>query len=345
MCGVFDILHPFLIGCRLCHNIIGPHNSEFNQLWDQLRDEYTTLKIRGYTGEGFLSEGKRLGGRRIPLDEARRLARTNAEKRRSLYAGSGQKLGGTPVRRGEDIRKIIADAAQRRIEVTRGCASETDQSSKLVDEVSRNGFRTKAEEEDANEQAIIQAYIELIQEEEREKYGDAYIPPSQELPAGPRTNLSPPPIPESTKPRLSMPSHPSSTPQDSNLASDNTSYNAPWTCAICTLENPAAYLCCDACTTERPLPLSMRSSSDSSSKGKAAERPGPKPIRRNTIKSSPTDKLLRPRGNATEMLAALEKERENRSKRPLGWLCHQCGAFMESQWWTCSSCGTMKQVS
>ncbi|KAJ9227431.1 hypothetical protein DTO169C6_72 [Paecilomyces variotii] len=272
---------------ELCHNNIGPHNSEFHKLWDQLRDEYTTLKIRGYTGEGFLSEGKRLGGRRIPMDEARRLARANAEKRRGLYAGSGQKVGGAPVKRGADIRKIIADAAQRRIEVTRGCVSETDQTSKLADEISQNGFRTKAEEEDANEQAIMQAYIELLQEEEREKYGESYIPPSQELPAGPRTTLSPPPVPEGSKPMLPTPARSSSTPQGpSGQISNNASYDQPWTCPICTLENPPAYLCCDACTTERPVPSSMKPSSDSSSKGKTAEHPGRNPKRRGKVSRS-----------------------------------------------------------
>jgi RNA polymerase subunit RPABC4/transcription elongation factor Spt4 len=26
-------------------------------------------------------------------------------------------------------------------------------------------------------------------------------------------------------------------------------------------------------------------------------------------------------------------------------LCHVCGAFMETEWWTCSACGTMKTAS
>jgi RNA polymerase subunit RPABC4/transcription elongation factor Spt4 len=26
----------------------------------------------------------------------------------------------------------------------------------------------------------------------------------------------------------------------------------------------------------------------------------------------------------------------------LGWNCLECGTFMETQWWTCSLCGTMK---
>lgn len=91
---------------ELSHNVHGPHDAQFHALWDQLRKEYEALVAKGYTGEGFLSEGHRLGGRRVPIDEARRIARAAAEKRRTLYAGSGQRLGGRPVRVGTDIREI-----------------------------------------------------------------------------------------------------------------------------------------------------------------------------------------------------------------------------------------------
>ncbi|KAH8431860.1 metalloendopeptidase WSS1 [Aspergillus melleus] len=178
---------------ELCHIVHGPHNQQFHALWNQLRDEHEELAMKGYTGEGFLSQGKRLGGRRMPVDEARRQARAAAEQRRALSAGSGQRLGGAPVLRGTDMRRVIADAAQRRIEVTKGCASGADNSADLAEEASRNGFLTKAEEDDANERAIMEAFIDLIEEEERERYGPSYIPPTQDNPAGPRSNPSPPP--------------------------------------------------------------------------------------------------------------------------------------------------------
>lgn len=100
-----------LIDHRLCHNVIGPHNQQFHALWNQLRDEHEELARKGYTGEGFLSQGKRLGGQRIPLDEARRQARAAAEQRKTLTKNSGKKLGGTRHLRGTDIRKLRADAA------------------------------------------------------------------------------------------------------------------------------------------------------------------------------------------------------------------------------------------
>lgn len=271
----------------------------------------------------------------MPVDEARRQARAAAEQRRALSAGSGQRLGGAPVLRGTDMRRVIADAAQRRIDVTKGCASGADNSADLAEEASRNGFRTKAEEDDANEQAIMEAFIDLIEQEERERYGPSYIPPSQDNPAGPRSNLSPPPIPHETRPSLPVP------PQEPvDLTSDDRLYEQPWTCPTCTLENPATFLCCDACAAERPRPSTTRSVSgpptlnpEASNDRNKRKRPLSRPSGQSTLKS---------RSSAVETLAALDR---STLKRPLGWVCTFCSTFMESEWWTCSNCGTMKPSS
>ncbi|RAL67871.1 hypothetical protein DID88_008596 [Monilinia fructigena] len=86
------------------------------------------LTSKGYTGEGFLSEGKSLGGRKVPRHEARRLARIAAEKRQNGLKGSDQKLGGRPVPYGTDIRKVIVDAIERRNKVLKGLWREQDES-------------------------------------------------------------------------------------------------------------------------------------------------------------------------------------------------------------------------
>ncbi|KJZ77490.1 hypothetical protein HIM_03214 [Hirsutella minnesotensis 3608] len=172
---------------ELCHIVHGPHNERFHALWDQLRDELKGLMMKGYTGEGFLSQGRRLGGRRIPRQEAQRLARETAEKSRRQrlpLPKQGRRLGGAPVHPGQDMRSVIASAVERRNKVLQGCASERLNDSQIrdiADTATKTGFRTQAEEEEANEAAISQALWELVQEDEKQRLGDAYVPPSASL--------------------------------------------------------------------------------------------------------------------------------------------------------------------
>ncbi|MCJ1242971.1 hypothetical protein MMC30_000167 [Trapelia coarctata] len=353
---------------ELCHIVHGPHNEAFNNLWNQLRSEQEALMRKGYTGEGFLSTGHKLGGARIPMHEARRRAREAAEKRKTLTAGSGQRLGGAPVRRGADIRKVIADAATRRITVTKGCASNTERSRGLVEESTKNGFRTKAEEENANEEAIMQAYIEMIQEEEREKYGKDYVPPSKSNPGGsqgmaihiesdseseeehqppntdPQASSSAPTFKGTKKPEEPQPSKSSSQATGSVHVSkstkklgepDSPSVNPPenWSCEICTLSNPPTFLCCDACGTERPASTFIAAQSATPS------------ISSRSLPSHTRTAAGNTPSNSSKSVKALSSLSAVESKKPLGWVCHRCGNFMENQWWTCAGCGTMKQSS
>ncbi|EUC29042.1 hypothetical protein COCCADRAFT_107589 [Bipolaris zeicola 26-R-13] len=162
---------------ELCHIVIGPHNVDFNNLWNELREEHQSLLAKGYTGEGFLTQGQKLGGRRIPLDEMRRQARVAAEKRRTSTDAStgGHRLGGSrPTARGVDMRKVIADAASRRNSITEGCASGSSETQRLVNQVNQqeqDRFRTTAEQDDANDWAIAQALQDLMYDEEMQRLG------------------------------------------------------------------------------------------------------------------------------------------------------------------------------
>ena len=285
------------------------------------------------------------------MHEARRLARVNAEKRRDLTAGSGQRLGGAPVQRGADIRKIIADAAARRAAIMKGCASGVgaEREREIDRETNKRGVRTKADADDADEEAIMIAYIDLVQEEEREKYGDAYIPPSKEYPAGSqgsfdKTNnagtrsVRAPPIPTSTKPIPSTPNAPNLRHDHSTLPlhtqppppNSRAPYSDSWTCDICTLVNPANYLCCDACSTERPTPP-------------PSNLPHPQTV--GSTQAKPTSIRDSNSKKAIKSLMSLDATTSQLPAKPLGWSCHACGNFMESEWWTCARCGSMKQSS
>ncbi|KAL1878623.1 hypothetical protein VTK73DRAFT_7704 [Phialemonium thermophilum] len=328
---------------ELSHIVHGPHDQKFHALWNQLREEHEALVRKGYTGEGFLSEGHRLGGRQIPMHEARRLARAAAERRRVLSAGSGQRLGGRPPPPGQDIRSVITSAIERRNKTLQGCGNTNHTESEIreiSDRASRNGFRTQAEEDAANEAAIAQALWELVQEEEQQKYGDSYIPATAENPTGngggtvvprnqresaanrtqreaqPQTNVT---APES---ELQSASPPSASPLPNPVDSPG-----GWTCRVCTLRNPPQFLCCDACLTERSAEDTKRLVDNSSKWPRAAVV---------DLTSSPTG-ASRSRTRVSENTAS--------KPPPATWTCSFCGTVMERKWWTCSACYKMKDNS
>lgn len=367
---------------ELCHNVIGPHNAEFHALWDQLRDEHEALLRKGYTGEGFLGRGQTLGGRRLPLQEASRLARQAAERRRQLNKGSGQRLGGTGILRGQDARQIIADAVERRIRIEKGCASGTAAGDRVARDEAAKGEKvttTQAEPDDENEATMMQAYINLVQEEERERFGGFYNPPSAENPAGPRgqkpepskakslieqqrqieqelvkekqskaiepTQPSPTVASTSSSRTVSpMPPQPNTPPQIQPQSSQQAI--TTWTCEICTLINPLNYLTCDACGVERPPHIS-RSIPSSPPVASNSTGPGSRPAsttQKPSVRETPN--ALKPKSSAYDSVSRFAAERASKvASKPLGWTCKGCGNFMEMEWWTCAGCGRMKESS
>lgn len=329
---------------ELSHIVHGPHDAKFHALWNQLREEHEALVLKGYTGEGFLSEGHRLGGRRIPMHEARRLARIAAEKRRALSAGSGQKLGGVAPRPGEDIRRVIVSAIERRNRSLQGCGniSHNEGEIRAISETaSRNAFKTQAEEDAANEAAIAQALWELVQEDEKAKYGNSYIPPTPQNPAGngggavvPAQGTSRQQKAEQRQPDSSAgPSIRTATSDTVSSKSEEARPISPrpslgWSCAICTLDNPAQFLCCDACGTEKRVENTLRSAE------KAAKRARPVVVDL-TVENQP--KAVKSR--------TADVTQTRTPAPPATWQCSFCGNVMERQWWTCSTCGKMKDNS
>ena len=378
---------------ELCHIVHGPHDQAFHALWDKLRDEHEALIRKGYTGEGFLGKGNRVGGRRVPRSEMQRQARAAAERRARvavLAEGSGRKLGGQGISRGQNPRDIIAAAVERRTRVSRGCGSDmSDQVKRDVQEQTLKREKvatTQAEKADEDEAALMQAYIDMIREEEAQKFGADYVPPSQENPTGgfamasnnvqpgsdmrklreeqlqiekqlkqqsgsntpmteyepgskPKPNHNPPPKRSPTHPTPSAPREPPALAPAPAPTARLSHQEHSWTCSICTLINPINHLICSACETERPAwyndptsPLPTTNKSSSSPSSSSSSRPQP----RNVLTSR----------SATDNIARFESvARQKAQSEPAGWQCGSCGNWMESQWWTCSACGTMKATS
>ncbi|KAF2224041.1 WLM domain-containing protein [Elsinoe ampelina] len=168
---------------ELSHIVHGPHDAQFHALWDELRGEHETLLFKGYTGEGFLTKGRKLGGGRMPPDsELRRLAKQNAEKQKRSEKDKdkrgGFKLGGKRIIPGQDARKVIADAVERRNTIQRGCASGDSNADSLARQSSQRTIRTKADDDDANDRAIAEALLELMEEEEMAKLEQSWDGPT-----------------------------------------------------------------------------------------------------------------------------------------------------------------------
>lgn len=252
------------------------------------------------------------------MHEARRLAREQAEKRKvqtQQSAGSGQRLGGTRPRPGEDIRRVIIEAVERRNKTLKGCGVkdkgdeglDEQEIRRIEEQATRNGFRSKAEEDEANEAAIAQALWELVQEDEKERFGEGYVEPSRKFPAGSQgailqheeknskgsagpsssSSKQPPPIPYHSKPPTTVSSRPPPPPPSIPEEPSNEHSTDGWACRICTLYNPDTFIFCDACGTKRPprtltidnsppIPTSSKkngSSSNSKSSSSTSKRP------------------------------------------------------------------------
>ena len=337
---------------ELCHNVIGPHNAQFHELWDQLRDEHQGLLMKGYTGEGFLSEGRQLGGARVPPHEARRIAREAAEKRRARptgtasASGAGRRLGGARPAPGEDIRRVIVDAVERRNKTLQGCGTERLNDSQvrdISDSATRNGFRTQAEEDEANEAAIAQALWELVQEDEKTKHGKSYITPSPANPAGSSSGVT------ALLGESSRAGALTSNPVSTQTAFRNSTTNE-WTCQVCTLRNPTQFLCCSVCGVERSLDskdkvlaqqratsVSSASRTTSSSSKQKTDRPNREPVLIDLTESPPRDRGQQKPKTAGQAGASLAV--------PQTWQCSFCGRVMERQWWACATCGNVKESS
>jgi hypothetical protein len=203
---------------RLCHNVWGPHDHNFHNLWQELRDEWEVLQIKGFSGEGFLGKGQQLGGARIPPDEVKRRARVAAEERARLQKimSSGRKLGGSsvapPPRSRRRLRDMLASAASSRTastsKVDSGCATGTNVGTKAAADALSNGFRTQGEMDDANSIAIAQALQELYEQEEDNRIYDglAGLPATDGLTWDPTMGLQPASAPtsRSTTPKLPL---------------------------------------------------------------------------------------------------------------------------------------------
>jgi hypothetical protein len=361
---------------ELSHIIFSDHDSNFHDLWNELRDDHETLLLRGYTGEGFLTGGKKLGGGPVPPQhEMRRLARANAEQRRVLQKGAGRTVGGQRVPPGADLRKVLADAAIRRATIDRGCASGTAQANNLAEQAGRHTFKTKAEEDDANNRAIAEALFDLMEEEEAQKMEGTFSTPSPSggltwskehglATAEPSTTDSSLPKSEEEQMRWALQEsmkdgqsrkRPLQVDDDVQIPSKPSLSAKPPLGASIRKDTPFIDLTEDDEDEDEVLTKKPMTKPPAPNPGSWACRMctcinlqthlvcdacgGERPVF--TVSAGPSG--VGRRDNARPAPAHAEKKQVK--KESLGWNCRECGTWVETMWWCCTLCGLMKDRS
>lgn len=315
------------------------------------------------------------------MDEVRRQARVAAEQRAriSKVQAPGKRLGGKAPKPGRGgIRETIARAALSRKKVETSCATGTKAGDKAAqraaEDVRRNGFRTKAEMDDANSVAIAEAMQELMElDEERIIDISEQTTPSEGLTwsaehglqaVPPKESLWPAPNPFGMNRRFGEPSpqapiqqRPSPStgvykkPVPSSAASTSTPRGHPVSRVVTEAEaRKKQYQSLKPVSTIKSEDL-MRSSSQSSQGTSNRERWA---CLECTLVNEPNttscDVCEAPRPGFSKpatrpsTIASSSGYQVSATSGPLGWLC-RCGTFMEDQWWTCTRCSKMRPSS
>lgn len=245
-----DIIHTMLH--ELTHNVHGPHDQTFYNFLSRLEEEYYELKRTGYAGEGFYSNGRRLGEgipQNIPAYLARQRALEAAERRRRTNVGTGPvRLGGGNLASlGLTPRELAVLAADMRAADEKKCASGT-LAQQESDRAARDSHHNDAIDLTGDDNFNIDDYnfsndIEIVSDGPHASRATDPSQASRDLPSssGPMTAQRPPDIKGSTKPR----------PPPVNNAS-RPATESSWTCPTCTLINRPYALQCDACHGKRP---------------------------------------------------------------------------------------------
>ena len=227
---------------ELVHNAHSEHDKDFYSLLDVLKAEGEMLSSKGYQGEGFFSQGKRLGkghmwyrpSLTVSAADRRRVKEAAERKARGEAVGGvpvggvnagadGRRLGGALVPEEIDPKRLAAVAAEQRARDKRSCGSKHGgmDMKRERDKADRQGQKTQAND--------IWSLIDL-NDIQNYDLDDSVLPPSLG------------PVPGANGLRRTTPDRGSGLPWQSD-----------WTCKQCTVRNPPLYLSCNVCQAERDL--------------------------------------------------------------------------------------------
>jgi len=226
---------------ELSHNVHGEHDKNFYALFEELQGEMDLLTSKGYQGEGFFSQGQRLGnGHRwykpktvLSAADRRKLKDSLERKENGIRIDPiGRRLGGPVLVEGLDVdpRQMAAMAAEWRAMDQKRCGQ--NQGGKDMkrerDKAQREGKRTQVED--------IAKAID-VNDIRNYQFDDD--------------------LPDSLTAIPAAPSYP--TYQPPQAASTSAGWQSDWNCGVCTVRNPPLFLSCSVCQAERKLQSTRQS--------------------------------------------------------------------------------------
>jgi len=426
-------------------------------MYHSLQDELDTLRIGGFTGEGFLGEGKQLGGVPRGLRQRENLvrAREAEQRRKKEIEGRGRVLssgGFGPFRwsieeemvptRGNQQRptssrtvsmppssssssrqttlidkelspyataqQLAAYAALQRQKVAGGSAGESSRSpssskpktslatpqtqgcpgTRTADtaEIDRetalmHGFTTVAEMEDANERAIMQAAIELLEEADKEDALKQDIMNPYTLPSSSSSSPSTMSAPHGSTPSLArthsdpqVRQQPPTKRSKPDSVVDLTSAPSPSKLS----KKPLTTTTSSNTTTpnirqlRRHPPTVTNNNHDDNNNNNSPPTPSiPSTIPKLSEWSCKTCTFLnpsthlqcicgdvrpdldgdgsraKPRGSGSTVNSGnnTQSRLQSNNDKDKTWTCHRCSTCVSHEWWSCTRCGCMKLES
>ncbi|KAL7009240.1 hypothetical protein EMMF5_001438 [Cystobasidiomycetes sp. EMM_F5] len=255
-------LEEMLVGTLLhefSHNFHGPHDKNFYAFLDKLQDEYDVLRSSGYSGEGFLSDGKRMGGsHNLNPYEARAKALAEAGKRAKLAKIMGPPGGRTlgvanRANAGKSPRELAAAAAERRARDSKACGHGEGVADATVAHEAEKAEQDTAS--DAQLHATTSARLPNMEQKEMSRVGSSSSnQQNRKVVKGSDSDSDIEVIEINSAPIMSVPKR---QPASSSAPLSHKQHVQPvapkyWTCSTCTFENdkPQA-LACEVCGSVR----------------------------------------------------------------------------------------------
>lgn len=319
---------------ELTHNTFGPHDEKFQKLNKKYEDEMDGMRRKGWDGDGFYSNGQRLGGKRIPMLEMRRRAVDEAGRRTKLAKGSGGTLGDVPgsdwrreSESKEEKRKRLVMAIERRGKAEKGCGSL-----KMQEEVRKEMGGQKVTKADADDEMWLKDVLETIRiMEESEKEGKGGEGSGDEVlfleeKMGEGVELVVPPA-----------------------LGEVVAGKEQWICSGCTLVNDDPFLQCGCCGEQKPP--TPPASTATSIQPRPPSRPAtanprvPHTSRLLSLGQEPKRRLFSISDGSKKILKSTSSASKIMSSKPVEWKCHDCGLFNSHEFWMCKRCQAIKSVS